>query len=829
MHLSLRPVMVLSSLSLCIVAMLGTAPAYSQPVQQHRAVYQFDIPQQPLPEALRAVARQTGLNVLFESKDLSGIVAPNLKAQLTAYEAIDRLLEGTGLSVTQSTPTTLLVRPASVRADTDNRQDGHPVDPQAAFGAVTALDAVMVFGTLEETLSIGSKSGQSLRETAKSVTVVTRERIEAQNLSSLSDVLGQATGISVESFSPVLNNYLSRGFAIQTIQRDGGAPGITSGFGAYLPSDTAFFEGVEVLRGVDGMYSGAGEPGGVVNLVRKRAKADPETQVSLSGGRWNYGRVEVDVTGPLTEGGRLRGRAVAAVQDNDYFYDRGESHKTLLYGTVEYDLTPSLLLIGGASYERRKEDGYYLGGPRYSNGASLDLPRSTSLSPDWSHWYFTTREYFVRAEQTFGNDSIVKFSATRSDQESMAKVINIYGAVDPVTLTGSNMFGSGYQPVSVQDMFDFSINGRFELFGQRHRYTLGTDYAKVDGGGASYHDLLGYEWPGKPVNVFGFDPSLYPEPDMQQFYYSDVYEQSQTGAYATLGLQLAKSLRLTLGGRYGKYRFREMSTEVSTRFRDSKFIPSTALSWDFATNWTAYASYAETFKVQADLLKAPLPGSPLEPLTGAGYELGIKGQVFGKLNASAALFRVERNGQGVEDPLYPQIPGADGSSCCFLAQADLVSEGIDLEVSGLVLPGWQLFTGYTYSRMQFEDDVGLDLQFNFNRTPRHLLKLWTVWNLPGAASRWTLNAGVVAQSSVTGQGVVLAAGNPTPVRYAFGQGGYAIWNTSAQYRLSDAWSVGLYLENLFDKTYYKMTNNDANRYHIYGTPRSYVLTFRGRW
>ena len=55
--------------------LLGAATAIAQPVAsaEEQAVYRFDLPAQPLAEALRAIARQTGINVLFESKNLSGI------------------------------------------------------------------------------------------------------------------------------------------------------------------------------------------------------------------------------------------------------------------------------------------------------------------------------------------------------------------------------------------------------------------------------------------------------------------------------------------------------------------------------------------------------------------------------------------------------------------------------------------------------------------------------------------------------------------------------------------------------------------------------------
>lgn len=102
--------------AICLAALV-TLPAYAQ----DRTLHEFDLPEQPLPEALRTIARQTGANVLFEAKDLDGIRAPALRAHLTIAEAIKQVLAGTKLRAEQATPTTLIVRPATTVSGTDER------------------------------------------------------------------------------------------------------------------------------------------------------------------------------------------------------------------------------------------------------------------------------------------------------------------------------------------------------------------------------------------------------------------------------------------------------------------------------------------------------------------------------------------------------------------------------------------------------------------------------------------------------------------------------------------------------------------------------------
>ena len=68
---------------------------------------------------------------------------------------------------------------------------------------------------------------------------------------------------------------VSRGFNIDNIQEDGVASSVsitaqgTLGFSKEF-TDLEFYDRVEVLRGVAGLTQSNGEPGGTVNLVRKR-------------------------------------------------------------------------------------------------------------------------------------------------------------------------------------------------------------------------------------------------------------------------------------------------------------------------------------------------------------------------------------------------------------------------------------------------------------------------------------------------------------------------------------------------------------------------------
>lgn len=230
----------------------------------------FDIAAQPLDSAIIEFSRQSDVVVTAPSHLLAGKFAPAVRGSYSVMEALRMLLADSGLHSRQVGQDSFVIERPPAEGGPKNGEN------------VAALDAVMVFGSLQDQLSVGSKSGQTLRETPKSVTLVTRERIEAQNLSSLAEALNQTTGVIVTSHSPsaVDSFFYSRGFRVQTLQMDGGAPAFTGGSGMFLAPDTAAYDHIEMLRGVDGMFTGAGQPGGTVNLVRKRAQAGREVQLA---------------------------------------------------------------------------------------------------------------------------------------------------------------------------------------------------------------------------------------------------------------------------------------------------------------------------------------------------------------------------------------------------------------------------------------------------------------------------------------------------------------------------------------------------------------------
>src|SRR5690606_24314104 len=91
----------------------------------------------------------------------------------------------------------------------------------------------------------------------------------------------------------------------------------------------------------------------------------------------NY-RGTLDLSTPLSESGRVRGRIVAAYQDSGSFLDNYDIRKRVFYGVVDADLTDSTTISAGFNYQDNDPRGSSWGGfPLwYSDGTRTNWRRS---------------------------------------------------------------------------------------------------------------------------------------------------------------------------------------------------------------------------------------------------------------------------------------------------------------------------------------------------------------------------------------------------------------------------------------------------------------------
>lgn len=817
-------------LALAVMLALGASsayltPAYAADAAVQSAVRHYDLPAAPLAQTLNRIARDAGLSLTFNAELIGNLKAAPVSGNYTAQQAIEQALGGTGLQLVTTPVGSLSLQ---------KRVEVSSVDTTLPEVQVVAILTATSEGTgsyAAAATTIG-KSAQSLRHTPQSVSVMTRQRLDDQGIRTLDDALLQTPGILVEQSSTWERTFYSRGFEVDAVQYDG-VPSLR-GAGFFASPDLAGFDRVEVLRGPAGLFNGAGQPGGTVNLVRKRPTLTNQVNFQANAGSWNNKRVGVDVNRILNDSGDLRGRLVAAYEDREYFYDLGNTKRSVLYGIVEKDISPDTTLGFGINYETiRMNQPFYGGLPRYSDGRDIGFPRSTYFNAAWSYTNVETNTLFTDLNHRFNDDWKLKIGLSHMSEKSHGVSGSVFGTYNPAlppsasspqTRPTLSAFWSPFD--SEQTTLDATLIGSFSAFGQKHDVLVGANYMKREYN--NYSQL--YTVAGNIINdPLAFDPWDYATAPTvpARAATNTLATVKQSGLYGSLRISLSDPLKLLIGGRFSNYETftKNLVTGANSvaPYKDTwQFTPYTALTYDLNPNWTVYGSYTEIFRSQANLFD--VNGQRLDPMTGQNLELGLKGSLInGRLNTSVALFQTVQSNrsQTVIASPCPVLQTLYGNTAaCYAAEGEVRSQGLDAEISGAITPSLQVSAGYTYNETKYLRDRAASGAPTANEglalstfTPRHIMRVWSNWRLPNALSDWSLGGGVNFQSTSF----------KTSGTARLEQKSYAVWNARIGYAINPKMSLALNLNNIFDKHYYR-TLGSVSGSNWYGEPRNAMLT-----
>lgn len=659
----------------------------------------------------------------------------------------------------------------------------------------------------------------SQRETPQSVSVVTRAQIEDFQLNDINALLATVPGVNVQAQETDRFYYSARGFDIQTFQIDG--VGLPFPFGIQNGSiDTAMYDRIEVVRGAPGLLSSTGNPSAVINFIRKRPTRDLTASASAQYGSFDTLRLDGDVSVPLTANGSVRARAVGSYLDTDSHLDRYGLTRWTGYGIVEADIGPDTVVSIGYGHQNHKSRAAMWGALPlyYSDGSRIDYARSTNSAPDWSSFDVTDRQIFGDVTHRFG-DWTAKLTVQRRAIDEDDRLFYVYGAntangvnaaPDRATGLGIVSYPGAFQSFARNLTIDANIGGTVTLFGRTHDVMFGANRSAQRYTQDSAYDVgtIGVSLP-----LFsGFDGS-FPEPDFPAFDRSlDTHVRRET-VYGLIRLNAADALKVMVGGNATRAFSEGVSYTAPTDYDRARFLPFVGATYDLTGNVSAYASFATIFNPQ-DQLERDAAGALrlIDPVEGDNLEAGLKGEwLAGRLNASIALFQARQKNTA-------EAAGYDTTIRQTLYRGvDATSQGIELEVSGQVLPGLQATGGFTTMRVRGEDDAPA-------RTfvPRNTARLNIVWS-PTTLPALKLGASGQYQSRMYLEpGVTATTGQPVRIT----QDGYATIDLMARYALTPRVSVSANVRNVNDAKALSAINYDQG-YYI--APRTVLGTVRVRY
>lgn len=287
-----------------VLLLIGAATAAEAMSDKLAAQISFDIPSQPLSTALKQLADQAGIQILFEERVVRGHEAPAIKANQTAAQALHTLLDNTGLEFTEKNETVAIREKASTRISTQGHIRRDPVlQVRGEQAGMRIAQATGEESAPEENYSQPSGEKAENNESAKieeitvtatrreasadtipvSITAYSQATMDEQGIKNIEDLSKYTPGLS---FAPSKAGYINN-IALRGVLSDVGA----STTGIYIDdtplqvrskgvvTESAFpqifdLERVEILKGPQGTLFGTGSMGGTVRFITPEPSLD---------------------------------------------------------------------------------------------------------------------------------------------------------------------------------------------------------------------------------------------------------------------------------------------------------------------------------------------------------------------------------------------------------------------------------------------------------------------------------------------------------------------------------------------------------------------------
>ncbi len=211
----------------CALALsITAATAFASSALAQQKAISIAIAPQSLNDALLALGQQTHLQFIYQASLLRGLKAPGVNGVITPEQALNRLLSGSSIAYSRNGNTVTLWQRPQVQATA--------LTPAA--DAVTQLGAIVAESQTDPGITEGSGSytsqamasstrlSLSPRETPQSVTIMTRQRMDDQGITQISDLVQQTPGLSFDSAGNTgsdSSTIYSRGFEIDSYLIDG--------------------------------------------------------------------------------------------------------------------------------------------------------------------------------------------------------------------------------------------------------------------------------------------------------------------------------------------------------------------------------------------------------------------------------------------------------------------------------------------------------------------------------------------------------------------------------------------------------------------------------
>jgi iron complex outermembrane recepter protein len=613
--------------------------------------------------------------------------------------------------------------------------------------ASTQLAPVTVSGRAEPTVSVGGWGDVPLARTPLQGSVFSAQQLKDNGVQRLSDLTGFDPALSdAYNTEGYWDSLTVRGFVLDNrfnFRRDG----LPISAETSIPLDNK--ARVEVLKGASGIQTGTSAPGGLVNYVVKRPGNNDLTSASAE---W---RQSASVTSTLDLNRRfgtdravgLRVNAAAASLDPRLPQAQGKRHLLAVAG--DWRMGSDTLLEAEFETSQNRQPS----APGFSMlGDTVPAAGDGRVNLNNQPWslpvVFDANTASLRLQQRLGADW--RFTAHLASQQLKTddRIAFPFGCFSPDPAPDGTYYADRYCPDGTFDLYDFrsenerrrtdaldlSFAGKLATGALRHDLTVGLLSSQVK----NRFERQAYNFTGTGnVNGAAITPAA---PELTDE--NTNRDERSTELYARDAITVTPDITAWLGLRHTRLERQSFRTDGSraTDYTQSFATPWLAVSWSFAADQLAYASWGQGIESEVAPGRARFTnaGEALPALKSRQVELGLKGS-SDALEWNVAAFDIER-------PQFADFGTCDLDATCT-RQADGTVRHRGIEAGGAWRSGpWVLRGGLQTLRARRSGSQLAALNgLEPTNVPARTVKLQAIYDVPQIVGL-SLQGGIVHES-----------------------------------------------------------------------------------
>ncbi|KXK50863.1 TonB-dependent siderophore receptor [Nitrosomonas europaea] len=782
-----------------LILLLPVAHAQTGAAGSTSTAINWHLSAQPLNTALRQLAEHSNTSIMFDAATVRNIQAPSLRGQYTPQEALKKLLSGSGLRAKEIA----LGRYSIVKATTGAMQQTLP--EMTVTGAPDSDSPYSTQYKVPDTTT-ATKTKTPIMETPMSIQVVPKSVMNDQQAITLGQSLNNVSGVfRGNANTGLVESFNIRGFHNWDYYRDGMRfqPAMTqTGY-----REIANLERIEVLKGPASILYGRIEPGGMVNLVPKKPQATPYYSLQQQFGSYNL-RTTLDATSSLNQDNSLLYRLNFAYNNEGSFRQFIDRNHFFVAPVLQWQISDRTQITLEMEYKTGKTQ-VDNGVPAIGNRPAK-LPRERNLGESFARAEYEDILAGFNWSHAFNNQWEIKhrFYMQSSDQDG--------NAVSPTGLQADNrtlnrFYGGFRNNENDTYLTSLDLTGHINTLGIEHTLVVGGDYYNYKN---TYLYLANYAFPS--IDIFNPVHAGSPIPDPAENFWGNSKEE-WFGFYFQDQVKLSYNVHLLAGLRYDNARAESNPTyqgvTTFTENKQDKVSPRIGLLWQPVKPISLYGSYVESLGTYAN--GRGIDSRPLKAEIGKQWEAGVKTELLdGRFSATLAWFHLTKNDMSTPHP--DPVLAVQGIA---VQTGEARSKGIELNITGELLPGWQMIANYAYTDTEITRANNGTQGNRLPNAPKHAGNIWSIYAFENETLR----------GLKIGGGVTLRGKREGNLENDYQIPGYAVFNLMTSYGIKvgkTRVTAQLNVNNLFNKEYFSGTSGFGRTRIAVGTPRVFLGSLR---